>query len=295
MPTGPANRVINYSRRDRRLGIASGHETGGGRSGFPTCSRRWRFLTPRAVLGPGGRRRAASGGRRPVPTLPACGPSFADRADAEVVNSTGTMPWSGVSASAWFSGLPRLPMRTAMAVPAGKDLSGRGLLPDPLAGPGGSCDFRVTRFPRPVCGQTTRCAASRLCDPTVSIRRQSDAHRGRHPPRPPRRRGPGPQRRPGRPNSRSTAIRPVSKRCCALSPTGRPVVAAGRWRAAAAAAPAWPASCSHRMSGWSRSTGPSGPAAARANDEGLAAHPTCRSRPCGRRGHRVHPASIRID
>jgi hypothetical protein len=49
-----------------------------------------------------------------------------------------------------------------------------------------------------------------------------------------------------------------------------------------------------QVSGWSRSTGPSGPAAARANDEGLAAHPTCRLRPCGRRGHRVHPASIRI-
>jgi hypothetical protein len=74
MPTGPANRVINYSRRGSRLGITSGHETGGGRSGFPTCSRRWRFLAPRAVPGPGGWRRAASGGRRPVPTLPACGP-----------------------------------------------------------------------------------------------------------------------------------------------------------------------------------------------------------------------------
>jgi hypothetical protein len=181
MPTRPANRVINYSRRDSRLGITSGHETGGGRSGFPTCSRRWRFLTPRAVLGPGGWRRAASGGRRPVPTLPACGPMPLCRqsrcrgreldGDDALVPGPQHLPGSAVRPPAVDEGSDRCSGR--------HDLPGRGPLPDPLAGPDGSCDFRVTRFPQPVLGQTTRRAASRLCDSTVSIRSQSDARGAR--------------------------------------------------------------------------------------------------------------------
>jgi len=49
------------------------------------------------------------------------------------------------------------------------------------------------------------------------------------------------------------------RRCSALSPNRHRAGAAGRWRAPAAMAAGWPASWPTRTSGWSRSTGPSGP------------------------------------
>ena len=139
MPTGPANRVINYSRRDSRLGIASGHETGSGRSGFPTCSRRWRFLTPRAVLGPGGWRRAASGGRRPVPTLPACGPMPLCRQSRcrgrELDGNNALVPGLSICLVQRFAPAAN---EDSDRCSGRKDLSGSGPLPDSLAGPDGS-------------------------------------------------------------------------------------------------------------------------------------------------------------
>src|SRR5829696_7280756 len=79
---------------------------------------------------PGGRRRrAASGGRRPAPTLIGLRPHVpsADRADAEVVNSTG--PWLGPAFAVSGSTLPPLLVGSstvAGAQAAGDPAPGRG-------------------------------------------------------------------------------------------------------------------------------------------------------------------------
>ena len=96
MSTGPANRVINYSRQGSRLGIASGRRNRERRLRFPDVLSAVGSLRrePCSVPGGGGagRLRGVAARFRPPTGLRPHVPS-ADRADAEVMNSTG--PWLG--------------------------------------------------------------------------------------------------------------------------------------------------------------------------------------------------------